>query len=268
MHESVAALISEILSYPVHTLWTVQQKNSVDKTFMLSDTYKKIRESGNVHQTFYKGFSIAAFSCIPATYLYLLGAHFSITLFGDNQFGQWMQGPMAQLFSTTINAPASFFIELSQASAERSGQSNNTFKEKSLKMQVQDIIKKDSLLGLYRGAMPHFFIYSLCDALGFGIRAKLLESFPERERKKIIPQLYSTTLGFSFAYTVLSPLSVIETRIRIHETNSVKFPDKEFFPAMKTLYKQRGIRGFFTGLPIAGFYGMVSCLPVACSGTY
>jgi len=221
-----------------------------------------------VHHTFYKGFSIAALSCIPATYLYLLGAHFSITLFGNNNLGVWMQGPMAQLFSTTINAPAALFIELSQASAERSAQSNNTFKEKNLKMQFQDVLKKDSLLGLYRGAMPHFFIYSMCDALGFWIREKLLASFPERDRKKIMPQLYSTTLGFGFAYTVLSPLSVIETRIRIHETNPALFPDKQFFPAMKTLYKQRGLRGFFTGLPVAGCYGMVSCLPVACSGTY
>lgn len=259
--ESSAALFSEILIYPAHTVWSVQQKDNL--SFLKA--FHEIRGSRD-YASFYKGFSIAAMSCLPAIMLYLWGAQFAITHFGDNHVGQMMQGPFAQVFAAVVTVPAIRMIELEQIS--KSSVKATSFKQLPIYRQSHNIWHHSGVFGFYRGAMPQLFIDSVSDGLGFWFRARLLSCFPKEQSNQPGPQLFSTVFGFALGHFLLTPLSAVKTRMGFHEVNPDVFRDTRFFPSMCTLYRQRGVKGFFVGASASVVYGAISSLPVACSGCF
>lgn len=265
-----AGILSDVATHPLHTVWTWQQELSVGNTFelkkmpawMCAQMYAE--RSVDMHSTrslsLYKGFSIAALTSVPGAMLYLFGMQLSIELFNDNHVGRLMQGPMARAFGMILCEPATRLIELEQASMNSGG--DRAFKNLSVTGKCRFIWKKSGVRGFYRGALPQFCSNSFTDAIGFWLRAQVLECYPESQRKNAAPQFLSTIFGFGFANVVTTPISVIETRLRINEANSEQFPDTKFLPAWKRLYATRGVRGFFTGLPVATTYGVLASLVI------
>lgn len=260
--EASSAMLSEVFAYPLHTMWTVQQEGNLS----FSNAFKTIGRNPNGYRELYRGFSIATASGVMGVFPYLAGAHYAIQCFGDNHLGQLMQGPFAQAFGAIVWGPAIRMIELEQASISHGA--SNSFKRMSVFEKSKTIWRKSGVRGFYRGTIPQWSINSVNDALGFWLRARLLHCFSEEQAKQPGPQLFSTLVGFSMGYFLLTPFSAAETHLRIHETNPATFPDTTFFPAMRTLYRQRGVRGFFVGAGAAGLYGAASSLPVACSGCF
>ena len=262
--EASAAVLAEFFAYPIQTVWTVQKENSEKQRLSFLKAYKNIAVSG--HQQFYKGFSLAVFSAVPTIYLYLLGAKCAITCFGDNHVGQMMQGPFAQAFSMLVSAPANRFIELEQSAA--TNMSSNAFKRLSVFKKGEQILKESGVRGIYRGVFPLFFISSISDGLGFWLRARVLTHFSKEQQHQFMQQWFATSSGFALAYFFLTPLYAIETRLRLHENSPAIFKDTTFTAAARTLYRQRGCRGFFVGAPASALYGMFTALPVAGSGCF
>ena len=262
--EAGAAVLAEVFAYPVHTIWTVQQEASEKKTLSFLKAYQNIAVNG--HQQFYKGFSLSVFAAIPTIYLYLFGAKCAITCFGDNHVGQMMQGPFAQAFSTLASAPANRFIEMEQSAAINI--SNNAFKRLSVVDKSRKIWEESGIRGIYRGALPFFFISAISDGFGFWLRARILQRSSKERSYQLAPQLFATASGFSLAYFFFAPLYAIETRLRLHENNPAVFKDTTFVSAARTLYQQRGCRGFFVGASASGIYGVLTALPIASSGCF
>jgi len=256
--EASSALISDLLAYPVHTIWTAQQESSARQTLSFFKTCQHIKKDGMRYHDFYKGFSISGSAAVIGIFPYLAGAKCSIALFGDNHIGQLMQGPFSQIFAAPINVPAMRLIELEQASISST---NNLFKQLSAANKAKKIWLNEGVCGFYRGALPHVFINSVSDALGFWMRARILSYYTEGQKKQVMPQLLATWFSFGTAYAATTPFAIAETRLRIHEINPAAFPDKTFFSSMRTLC-QRG--GLFRGALASGLYGMVSSLPIAC----
>lgn len=260
--EAISAILSEVFAYPLHTVWTVQQEGNSS----FRHAFKTIGRNANGYRGLYKGFSIAAVTNVIGVFPYLAGADCAIQCFGDNDAGQLMQGPFSQAFGAIVWAPATRMIELEQASITHAA---NSFKQLSVFDKSKMIWRNSGVRGFYRGVFPQWGINSVNDALGFWLRAKLLKHcFSKDQSKQPGPQLFSTSFGFALGYLLLTPFSAVETRLRIHETNPTAFPDTTFFPAMRTLYKERGVKGFFVGAAASGLYGAASSLPVACSGCF
>lgn len=262
--EGIAALIAEAGAYWLHTLWTVQQENNITKPLSLFQTYQHVRQQGVRYQQLFRGFSVAGCAAVIGIFPYLQGARCAIDWFGDNHFGQFMQGPCAHAAAAVIYVPALRLVELEQASVTNTTQ--NAFKQLSVFNKSKMILKESGIRGFYRGAFPHICINSINDGVGFWLTARMLLCLPKEQRNNVLPQLFCTLLGFGTAYAITTPLAIAETRLRIHETNPAAFPDKTFFPTMKTLYRKQGVRGFFNGTSTAFLYGAIIALPVACDG--
>lgn len=262
-----SAFIAEAGSYGIHTFWTIQQEISAKQTQSLRQTFQHMHKNNMRYHDFYKGFSIAGFAAVIGVFPYLKGASCALDWFGDNHVGQAMQGPCAQAFAAVIWAPATRLMELEQASIIKTAH-HHPFKQLSVFNKSKKIWQDSGIRGFYRGALPLVCINSVVDALGYWLRARMELRFPENKRHQILPQLFSTFLGFSVGYAITTPFAIAETRLRIHEINPQAFPDKTFFSAMKTLCSQRSVRGLFHCAPVAALYGAISSLPVACNGIY
>ena len=250
---SAVFLAADYLSHPFGTIWTVQLAIS-DQPATFANTFKKVRKGGG----FYAGFGVQAATSVPGTFLYFEGRKLSISLFGDNYFGQSMQGVLGIACGTALWAPASRVTTLQQAS-KNSG-IDNAFNRLALPNQLKSIWKAEGIRGFYRGALPGTLSAAATDAIGSLIQAQIVKRYPIDQQKNFSIQLLATWIGYSIATFFLSPIDVCVARTRIAETDPVNFPDKHFFSAMKTVYRTKATRGFFVGLPAGIIHAKLSNL--------
>lgn len=258
-----AALLPEFAAYPVHTIWTVQQECSEKLTLPFLKAYKNIAAEG--YGKFYKGFPLVFFATLPILFLYLCGAKLATKCFDEPDVAELMRGPFAQGLSSVIAVPVNKLVELEQATT--GNVSGNAFKRLAIRDKCSHIYATSGVPGFYRGAFPLLLIMSASDGIGFWLRKRILSRcFSEEQSKQLLPQLFSTSVGFGVAYFFLTPFFAVETRLRLHESNPAIFKDTAFFPTMRTLFRQRGWRGLRVAAPASGLYGAISSLPVAFCG--
>ena len=258
--EGSAALFSEFVCYPMHTIWTLQQEISANEKVSFIQTCQRFNKNTLSYWSLYKGFSISGTSAVLGIYPYLLGAHYAKLCFGDNHIGEFMQGVVAQTLAASIWLPATHIVELEQATI--TCKVNAKFQELSAFDKSKIIWKQSGLRGFYRSAWAQIGANAIDDALGFWLRARILSCFSTEQQKQLSPQLFSTFMGFSAAAVITTPVSIVQSRLRLHEANPTVFPDKKFLPAFKRLYQQGGFRGFFNGATTAALYGGITALPV------
>src|SRR3990167_6142205 len=100
---SGASLCTDFFAHPFHTIWTVQQTMDNGKHPTFLEACRNICKGGG----FFTGLSLSLLSSIPGTWCYLSGRNSALYLFGDNYFGQVMQGPFGIAAGTALWAPAS-----------------------------------------------------------------------------------------------------------------------------------------------------------------
>lgn len=238
----IGMIATDFAAHPFYTTWTVQQSVENNRSPSFLEAIQKIRKG----RGFYSGFAPQAITAVPGTMLYFQGQEIALTLFGDNNFGQAMQGPLGVGFGMLAWSPAAT-LTMSQQVSGNSAVKNN-FNHLSVFQKAKYIVKKDGVIrGFYRGTFPGFCAFSITDTLGFWMRAQFLAQFPEDKSMKL--KLATTTYAFAIAAILNSPVEVIFARLKIAETNKAIFKEKTMRDAAKAIYHTHGYRGFFRGLP-------------------
>ena len=244
--QSAGFVAMDFLAHPFNTLWTVQQTTDNGKLLSFRKAFQQIKRTNGL-KGFYAGFTVQAVSSAPGAWSYLKGRELSLLIFGDNSAGQLMQGPLGVCCGSLLWSPA-----ITLMISEQSGYNSmvkNDFNHLSLTKKAQYIWKNSGVRGFYRGTLPLVFSFSISDAFGSWAQAKILQHYPTDERKKLIPQLFSTALAFNMSAILTSPAEIIFARLKLAEGNRVVFQEKTARDAIKTIYSTRGVRGFFNALP-------------------
>ncbi len=235
--QGLGALTADFLAHPLYTTWTIQQAHFYYPKPM---TFRDICKTHGFAD-FYAGFSPQAIAALPGTFLYLEGRKQTLALFGENNVGYFMQGPISVTAGMLVWSPAMRLTVSQQASNNSSGH----FNQLSLTAKCRYIINNEGIKGLYRGALGATTSFAISDALGSWLQAQLLNYYPDNKQKKVAPQITSTALAFGFAAFMTSPIELITSHLRLHETNPTQFPNKKFTKEMKRIYCKKGYRGFF-----------------------
>src|SRR3990167_7827905 len=236
-------VLADLCAHPFLTVWTSQQAKFFEKKIsvfnVIYETYKQKR--------FFDGFSMQAISAVPGTFLYLKGRELSLTLLGDNYFGQTMQGPMGVGLGMLLWSPTSRLTMLQQASNKKDFL--NSFNQLSLLGKSKSIWKKEGVRGFYRGTLGLTCSFSVTDALGSLLQAQILKCYPENDRQHACPQILSTSIDFTLAAFATSPIEIAVCHLKIQESNPEKLLSKTLPEAAKAIYLLRGVRGFFHATP-------------------
>lgn len=259
MVNAASGLFAELMARPFFTIWTVQHHGAHNQPLSFIQACKIIRKG----KGFYAGFSISLIFAIPGTTLYLIGKDIPLALLGDNDMGQIMRGPCAQAFGIAAWAPETRLTMLEQVSGNI--RASHSFHQLSLFEKSKAIWKENGLRGFYRGTFPWFCACAISDGLGFWLQAKSMRLWQEEKRDHFAPQVFTTMFAFGIAAIVKTPVEVTSTRLMIAESNPAYFSDKKFLPAIKTIYRQGGIAGFFTGVHTNVMHDMMWYLALPCA---
>lgn len=239
--QSASVLTADFFSHPLYTTWTVQNSQFYNKetTMSIFNTMKILGP-----KSLFAGFNTQAISSLPGTYLYLQGRKQSLQLFGENDLGYCMQGPISVAAGMTLWSPAMRLTVLEQAAYQ-----TNHFNQQSLSQKCHHIYQHEGIKGFYRGTLPATLSFSLSDAIGSWLQAQLLNSFHEKKYSEVVSELSATTLAFAFASFITSPIEMVITHLRLQETNPNAFAHKTFSAAAKKIHTEKGYRGFFRASP-------------------
>lgn len=229
--------------YPLYTVWTIQQSPDNGKHPTMVQAIQKIRRA----RGFYAGFSMQVFSSIPGTFAYLKGRELSLKVFGDNDAGQFLQGPVSIACGMLVWSPAATLTMLQQTTGNAGTQ--NAFHQSSPLKKINYIWKKEGVRGFYRGTLPFLLAFSTGDAIGSWTQAQLLKQYAEKDRNTLNSQITTTALAFGASAVLTSPIEVVFAYLKLIESNPTYFKDTRFSGAIRTIYRNKGYRGFFTGLP-------------------
>lgn len=241
MMRCVGIIATDFFAHPFYTIWTMQQSTQ-DRPLSFLTAAQKMKRVSN----FYAGFSPQAVVAIPGTLLYFAGQKTALYIFGRHNLGQCMQGPLGVGFGMLAWSPAATITMRKQASSDS-----------KIKNIISDVWKKDGVRGFYRGTSPGFCAFSITDMLGFWIQAKLLAQFSEVDRKQAMPKLFSIVCAFGITAFLNSPIEVVFARAKLAATDARFSQERGMRAVAQAIYRTRGARGFFTGLPAHMTYNMV-----------
>jgi Mitochondrial carrier protein len=234
---------TEFFSYPLFVIWVMQHARALS----LKEAALTIRREKN---GFYHGFSAAVISAIPGSALYVYGKHFAEKRFGDDYFGCMMQGLCAQGSSMIACEPASKIMEGLQSHKATA----NT--KITVQQYCKEVMKKEGVLGFYRGILPGFLSYFILDTFAFYFQARLIALYPKEDQKKFTAQLLTYMTGFALSSIIVAPIDTIALHFRTGKTHLQYHP---------TASLQAGFfRGFYRGLPVSMLHSALISTFIPC----
>ncbi len=233
--QSFGGFAADLCSYPWYTLWIQKQSVPSEPTHKLAYTLFRKKQ-------LYAGFSAQAISSPIGTRLYLWGRDVSLSLFGKNQVGYFMQGPIGVAFGTIVWAPSMRISTWQQAASTNAA---HAFNQKSIFGKCKTIWQTEGLRSFYRGSLGWGATFALTDSIGSSLLGQILDKYSENDRSGVFLQFFATTIAFSFATLLTSPIEMITAHLRLHETNKSQFPHKKFKDAARHVFQTKGCRGFF-----------------------